>query len=60
MMDRDDSAANKPDPQRLAILRSLPKEIMQTLTREEIRALLHDNEWPDSLKEKLKDFEKAE
>ena len=56
MMDKGDPAAGRPDPRRLAILRSLPKEIMQTLTREEIRALLHDDEWPESLKEKLKDF----
>jgi hypothetical protein len=60
MTEKDDTAPGTPDPQRLGILRSLPKEIMQTLTKEEIKALLLDNVWPDSLREKLKDFEKAE
>jgi hypothetical protein len=46
----------KPDPMRLEALKSLPKEVMQSLTKEEINAFLHSDEWPDSLKEKLKDF----
>jgi hypothetical protein len=29
---------------------------MQSLTKEEINAFLHSDEWPDSLKEKLKDY----
>jgi len=45
-----------PDPARLEALRNLPKEIMQSLTKEEVQVFLFDNEWPDSLKEKLKDY----
>jgi len=46
----------KPDPARLEALRNLPKEVMQTLTKEEINAFVHSDEWPESLKEKLKDY----
>ena len=46
----------KPDPVRLAALRNLPKEVMQSLTKEEINAFVHSDEWPESLKEKLKDY----
>ena len=46
----------KPDPKRLEALRLLPKGIMESLTKEEIYAFLHEDEWPDSLGEKLKDF----
>jgi hypothetical protein len=60
MTEKEDAAPGRPDPQKVAILRSLSKEIMQTLTKEEIKALLLDDEWPDSLREKLKDFEKSE
>ncbi len=44
------------DPEKMQILRSLPLEIKQSLTKEEVDAFLHDEEWPDSLQEKLKDF----
>jgi hypothetical protein len=46
----------KPDPARVEALRNLPKEIMQSLTKEEVQVFLFDNEWPDSLREKLKDY----
>ena len=46
----------KPDPARIEALRNLPGEVMSSLTKEEINAFLHSDEWPDSLKEKLKDF----
>ena len=46
----------KPDPARLEALRNLPKEVMQTLTKEEINAFVHSDEWPESLKEKLKAY----
>jgi hypothetical protein len=55
-MEKDPSGTEKPDPGRLELLRRIPKEVMETLTREEIQAMLHDDEWPNSLKEKLKDF----
>ncbi len=46
----------KPDPARLEALRNLPKEVIQSLTRDEINAFLHGNEWPESLREKLRDY----
>jgi hypothetical protein len=56
MMEKDRSDSGKPDPGRLELVRRLPKEVMQTLTKEEVNAMLHDDEWPDSLREKLKDY----
>ena len=38
------------------VLRMLPLEIKQSLTKEEVDAFLHDEVWPDSLEEKLKDY----
>jgi hypothetical protein len=55
-MEKDPSGTEKPDTGRLELLRRIPKEVMETLTREEIQAMLHDDEWPNSLKEKLKGF----
>ena len=31
-------------------------ELIEDLTKEEVEAFLHDDLWPDSLREKLKDF----
>lgn len=51
----------KTDPDKIAFLRSLPLEIKQSLTKEEVNAFLDDQPWPDSLYEKLKEFiEEAE
>ena len=44
------------DPERIEALRLLPKSILETLTKEEIRAFIYKEVWPDSLKEKLKDY----
>jgi len=46
----------KPDPERMAILRSLPVEVKQQITGEEAQAFLYKEELPDSLLEKLKDY----
>jgi len=46
----------KPDPGRMAILRSLPLEVKQLITGEEAQAFLYNEELPDSLLEKLKDY----
>jgi hypothetical protein len=46
----------KPDPERMAVLRALPVEIKQQITGEEAQAFLYKEELPDSLLEKLKDF----
>ena len=47
---------DKPDPERMAILRALPIEIKQKITGEEAQAFLYKEELPDSLMEKLKDY----
>ncbi|MBW1703684.1 MAG: hypothetical protein JRJ86_00775 [Deltaproteobacteria bacterium] len=47
---------DQPEPERMEALRSLPAEITKTLTKEEVKAFLFDDKWPDSLKEKLKDY----
>jgi len=46
----------KPNPQRMAVLRSLPLEIKQQITGEEARAFLYNEELPESLLVKLKDY----
>ncbi len=46
----------KPDPERMAILRSLPLEIKQQITGEEAQAFLYNEDLPDSLLNKLKDY----
>jgi hypothetical protein len=46
----------KPDPVRMQALRSLPLEVKQVLTKEEVDAFLYEDVWPDSLKGKLKDY----
>jgi len=49
-----------PDPERMAILRSLPIEIKEQINGEEAAAFLNNEEIPDSLYEKLKDYIVAE
>lgn len=46
----------KPDPVRMHALRSLPLELKQSLTKDEVDAFLYEDVWPDSLEEKLKDY----
>jgi hypothetical protein len=46
----------KPDKERMAVLRSLPIEIKQQITGEEAKAFLYKEVLPDSLLEKLKDY----
>ncbi len=46
----------KPDPEKMAILRTMPIEVKQQITGEEAHAFLHNEELPDSLLEKLKDY----
>jgi hypothetical protein len=45
-----------PDPQRVAVLRSLPLEIKEQLTGDEADAFMYKKELPESLLEKLKDY----
>lgn len=51
-----DSSKRKPNPLRIQLLRSLPLSIKESLTKEEIDAILQEDVWPDSLIEKLKDY----
>ena len=44
------------DTGRLEVLRRMPKEIVDKLTQEEIKIFLYQDDWPDSLREKLKDY----
>ena len=56
MMEKNKPDSGKPELGRLELVRRLPKEVMETLTKEEVKAMLHDDKWPDSLREKSKDF----
>ena len=55
-MDEKKNQKQEPDPQRMEAFRNLPSEIMELLTKEDIRAFLFDEVWPDSLRTKLKDY----
>lgn len=46
----------KPNPERVAMLRSLPLEIKSQITGEEAQAFMYDEDLPESLLEKLKDY----
>jgi len=46
----------KPNPERVALLRSLPLEIKEQITGEEAHAFMFDEPLPESLLEKLKDY----
>jgi hypothetical protein len=50
----------KPDPERVAFLRSLPLEVKERITGEEAETFMFENEIPESLFEKIKDFIKEE
>ena len=56
-MDQEKKTDKKtPDPARVQALRMLPREIKESITKEEANAFLFEDVWPDSLKEKLKDY----
>jgi len=55
-MEKNSQRKEKPDPERMAVLRSLPLEIKQQITGDEARAFLYKEDLPESLLEKLKDF----
>ncbi len=54
----NDTQKGKTEPRqgRMEALRELPGDVLKTLSKEEINAFLFDEVWPDSLKEKLKDY----
>ncbi len=55
-MDSKEKPKRKPDPERMAILRSLPLEVKQQITGEEARAFYYGEELPESLLKKLQDY----
>jgi hypothetical protein len=55
-MEKDNPPKRKPDPAKMQVLRSLPVDVKQSLTREEADAILYEEVWPDSLLEKLKGY----
>jgi hypothetical protein len=55
-VDEKKRGAQKPDIARIEALRNLPKEVVEQLSKDEINAFLFDDLWPDSLRDKLKDF----
>ena len=50
----------KPDPQRVAFLRSLPVEVKEQITGEEAEAFMYGEDIPESLYEKIKDYVEEE
>jgi hypothetical protein len=55
-MEKKESLQGRPNPSRLELVKNLPKEVLQSLTKEEVKVLLSEDEWPESLHEKLKAF----
>jgi len=56
MTEETSSKIKDVDLDRLTALRSLPDDIVETLTKQEIKAFLYKDVWPTSLREKLKDY----
>ena len=52
----DERNIKVPKPGRVEAFRELPGEILGSFSKEEVRAFLFDDEWPESLAEKLKDY----
>ena len=50
----------KPNPERVAFLRSLPLEIKEQLSGKEAEIFMFEEEIPESLYEKIKDYIKEE
>lgn len=46
----------QPKPGRIEAFRELPEDILKILTKDEIKAFMFKDEWPESLAEKLKDY----
>ena len=55
-MNESKQQERQPDPEKLQALRSLPAEITNSFTKEEVNAFLFEEDWPDSLRDKLKDY----
>ncbi|HHB77061.1 MAG TPA: hypothetical protein ENK84_11060 [Desulfobulbus sp.] len=51
-----DKTTRKPNPDRVAFLRSLPVEVKEQITGDEAEAFMFATEIPQSLYEKIKDY----
>lgn len=51
-----DEQKRKPNPERIAFLRSLPIEVKQEITGDEAEKFMYEEEIPESLYKKIKDF----
>ncbi len=56
LMEEKKNTKNEPIPGRMEVLRELPADIMRRLSKDEVRAFLFEEVWPDSLSEKLKEY----
>ena len=56
MGENDLTKKGKPDPERMAVLRSLPIEVKEKITGEEAQAFLYKEELPDAFMEKIRDY----
>ena len=56
LMDKKKSIKNEPIPGRMEVLRELSADIMRRLSKDEVRAFLFEEVWPDSLREKLEEY----
>ena len=46
----------EPLPGRMEALRSLPANVLRRLTKQEVKAFLFKEEWPDSMQDKLREY----
>ncbi|HEB51304.1 MAG TPA: hypothetical protein ENI89_11930 [Desulfobulbus sp.] len=46
----------RPDPERVAFLRSLPRDVKEQITGAEAEAFMFEEEIPESLFEKIREF----
>ena len=52
----ENTNVKQPKPGRVEAFRELPEDILKKLTKEEVKAFMFEDEWPESLAEKLKDY----
>jgi hypothetical protein len=55
-MEGSQNQKKEPKPGRIEAFRELPGDILRSLDKNEVRAFLFEDDWPDSLAEKLKDY----
>jgi len=55
-MDKAQNWKKEAKPGRIEAFRELPGDILRSLNKKEIRAFLFEDDWPDSLAQKLKNY----